>query len=169
MADFRKWWALALVVLLAVPLGAQGPLVPGTPDRELRYEAIHTVSSSTGEAVTVQQPASPSASVQFELAVVYCSVACTATLSQNGTGATSTTLATKALNGAPTSSATAWSASNVSGGTTLNVYNIAAGVTLTLDLTKFFLGKGNGVNQNLTITTSGMSGSDSTMIQWVEK
>lgn len=169
MGDFRK--CLALAVLFVVTANAQGPLVPGTPDRELRYEAIHT-GAANGETVTVQQPASPSASIQFELAVVYCAVTCTIKVVQNGTGATGTTLATTALNGAPPSSATAWSASNVSGGTSLYTYNIGGAstpATLTLDLTKFFLGKGNGVNQNLSITIGGTGATPQTMIQWVEK
>ena len=146
---------------------APGPVLP-VPDRELRYEAIHT-GAANGETVTVQQPASPSASVQFELATVFCAAACTVQISQNGTGATSTALTTKALNGAPASTATAWSASNVSGGTTLNTYNVASNATLTLDLSKFYLGKGSGVNANLSLVIAGTGSTPQTMIQWVEK
>lgn len=160
---------LAVLLTLSVCF-AQAPLVPGQHDTDYRYEAIHTISSGTGEAVTVQQPATPSADIQFEIGVVYCSAACTVALSQNGTGATSTTLATTALNGSPTSTAKAWSASNVSGGTALFTYNVAAGATLTLDLTKLILGRGNGINQNFTITTvAGASTATSVMIQWVER
>lgn len=166
----RNLWCAILVLTFAGLSPAQGPLVPGQHDTDNRYEAIHTISSGTGEAITVQQPASPAASVQFEIAVIYCSAACTAALSQNGTGATATTLATTPLNGAPISTATAWSGSNVSGGTSLYTYNIAAGATLTLDLTKLILGKGAGINQNFTITTSAAASTKtSTMIQWIER
>ncbi len=169
MGVLRNLWCGILLLTFAGLAPGQAPLVPGLHDTDYRYEAIHTLTSSTGEVLTVQQPANPSFSVQFEVAVVYCSVACTATLAQNGTGATSTALATKALNGSPSSTATAWSASNVGAGTALTAYNIAAGATLTLDLTKFFLGKGGGINQNLSITTNGSSGNSSIMIQWIER
>lgn len=166
----RNLWCAILVLTFAGLSPAQGPLVPGQHDTDNRYEAIHTISSGTGEAITVQQPASPAASVQFEIAVIYCSAACTAALSQNGTGATATTLATTPLNGAPISTATAWSASNVSGGTSLYTYNLTAAGTLTLDLTKFILGKGAGINQNLSLTIgAGSSPTPQTMIQWIER
>ena len=166
MKRLRRWWACLLFA--AGLCFAQAPLVPGLHDTDNRYEAIHT-GASGGETVTVQQPANPGFSVQFEVAVVYCAAACTIKLSQNGTGATSTTLATTPLNGAPLSTATAWSASNVSGGTSLYTYTLAAAGTVTLDLSKFILGKGNGINQNFSLTISGSMSTPQTMIQWVER
>ncbi len=164
----------ALSIILAVALGAaalgQGTIVPGNPDREMRYQAIRGDTGVTSQAITIQQPATtPSATVQLELASIWCSVACTATLSWNGTAATSTALSTTALNGAPPSTATAWRSSNVGSGTTGNVFNLAANTLYTLDLSKFYLGKGGGAGQNFTISIASASGNYQVMIQWVEK
>jgi hypothetical protein len=165
----RNLWCAILVLTFAGLSPAQGPLVPGQHDTDNRYEAIHT-GAAAGETITIQQPANPSLSIQFELAVVYCASACTIKITQNGTGATATSLATTPLNGAPISTATAWSASNVSGGTSLYTYNLTAAGTLTLDLTKFILGKGAGINQNLSLTIgAGSSPTPQTMIQWIER
>jgi hypothetical protein len=159
---------LAIALLFGVLCYAQAPLVPGLHDTDNRYEAIHT-SASGGEALTVQQPANTTYAVQFEVAAIYCSVACTVAISQNGTAATGTALATTALNGSPTSTATAWSASNVGSGTALYIYHVAATTTLTLDLTKFILNRGQGTASNFTITTSGTSLVANEMIQWIER
>jgi len=162
-------WPMLVTLAWCAGLRAQGTVVPGTPDREQRYQAIRTDSSATSEAITIQQPASPSASIQFELASLWCSVACTATLSWNGTAATSTSLAVTSLNGAAAPTATAWRSSNVGSGTTGNVFNIAAGTLTTLDLSKFYLGKGGGTGQNFTISIASASGNYQVMVQWVEK
>lgn len=158
----------AAALVLAPPLFSQAPLVPGNPDTAARYQAIH--AGSSGDTVTIQQPASPSLVVQFELAYISCTATGTVTLSQNGTAATSTTLATKALNRSPSpSQAKAWSASNVSGGTTLNVYTVPAGAPgLTLDLSKFYLDINSGTAANLTLTVSSGCTPSQVMIQWTE-
>jgi hypothetical protein len=155
-----------LLGTLGLALHAQAPLVTGQPDTAARYEAIHATTG--GETVTVQQPASPSTVVQFEVGYIYCAAAGTATLIQNAAAATSTKLTTTALNSSPPSQATAWSASNISGGTSLNVYNIAAGGTLTLDLSKLYLGINGGTGQNFSIKVSSACTGSQIMIQWTE-
>lgn len=158
-----------LLCALAI-LDAQNPLVPGTYDRENRYELIRNDTTATAEALTVQQPAStPGLNVQFELYYLSCSMACNVTISQNGTAATTTALTPTPLNGAPPATVSGFRSSNVGSGTTLNTYYVAAGGTLALDLTKFYLNRNQGTAANLTFTVASASGTIQSMVQWIER
>lgn len=124
------------------------------------------LATASTTALTIQQPAANAKQVVFDKAWVYCVAAQTVTLSWNGTAATATTLATLVL---PPyrlpSQATAWSSSNAGGGTTGPVYNVGAGVTFPIDLSKIGLGA-IGTGANLTITTSGTC---TITVAWSEK
>lgn len=139
---------LMLGALLAGITQAQSP-----PDR---YTA-----QATTTAYTIQAPASNGRQIVFGSpttagASVYCANAQTATLSWNGTAATATTSATeKKLPGTQQASGmTLWTGSNVGGGTTGPVFQVAAGSTLLIDLYNLRL-QMNGAGNNLTITTNG--------------
>lgn len=178
-AYFHWSWALAVVCLfLSAPLFSQAPgLTPFSPgqqpigaDATPRYQAIHSISGSTGETVTVQQVASGTKTLIYENAWVVCSVACTVKVSQNGTGATTTTLATSALNTSPPSTAKAFSASNVGTGVYVSgAYTLAAAGTVSIDLSRFYSTQNGGINQNLSIIVAGTTLTATTTIQWVEK
>jgi hypothetical protein len=137
-----------LSVFLALPFRAQSP-----PDR-------YTAQAAT-TAYTIQAPASNGRLIVFGSpttagASVYCAAPQTATLSWNGTAATTTTSATEVkLPGTQAPSGmTFWTASNAGSGTTGPAYNIAAGGTLLIDLYNFRLAM-NGTGNNLTISTTG--------------
>ncbi len=126
---------LACIALASSLLGQQ-------PKRE-RFSAYKaTTLSGAAEVVTIQQPAASARDVFFEYAILYCSVVCTIELELDGAAATSSTL-TPTVETYGTVTATAWSGSNVGNGTTLYDYNLAAGETITVDLTGQFL-DGNG-------------------------
>ncbi len=137
------------VVLFASLLSAQSP-----PDR-------YTAQATTSTGYTIQAPATNGRSIVFGSpgtagASVYCAAAQTATLSWNGTAATATTSTTeKMLPGTQQPSGmTLWTSSNVGGGTTGPVYNVAAGTTLLIDLYWLRLAA-NGTGNNFTITVNG--------------
>lgn len=154
---------LAALLLSAMTIAAQNPVI---------YQAVKTTSlSGTAEVVTVQQIASGKATLQFQYAWVYCSVACSFTLEMNGTAATATTLTAKKLppqSAAPT--ATAWSGSDVGTGSYVSAgYQVAAGQTFTIDIGQLYITKGAGTAGNLSIRTSAITGTAEITIQWTEK
>lgn len=122
--------------------------------------------SSAVEKITVQQPAHAN-QVQFDSATVYCSVACDATVYQNGSVATTTTLAVLTLNMSRPSVAVAFSGSDSTGGKTLDKYSIPAGQTLVVDLSKLYLS--SAVGQNVSIGISSISGTARVSMRWSEK
>jgi hypothetical protein len=153
--------------LLALSAFAQQPQGYVTTPR---YQANHTASAATSDVVTVQQVANGYKTVFFEKAWVYCSAACSFTLEQRGTAATTTALTPAALNQSPPSAVAAFSASNVGTGAYVsNAYNVAAGGTFVVDLSYMFLNQNGGTAQNLSIRVSSASGTISTTIQWVEQ
>ncbi len=124
--------------------------------------------SGAATAATLQQPATNSLPVSFPSsttggappvgASVYCSVACVATVSRNGTAATTT--AGSVVNVNPVESpavVTFWTASNSTPGQTLAVFNVNAGATLAIDLSALKLGAG-GTAVNLTISIAAITG-----------
>lgn len=148
---------LAVAALAQQPQRPQSPLLP-------RYQANFTTSGSG--KVTVQATAT-SGSVSFEEADVYCAAAQTATVYVNGAAATATALAVVGPIGlASAIPPAAFSASNVGTGTTLKTFNLAAGATLVLDLTEFFLPAGAGGGANLSV---GVNGACTVQIQWVNQ
>lgn len=109
---------------------------------------------ATSNPLPVSFPASPATG-----ASVYCSVACTATII-SGTGTSGAATATAGtvnptVVNYPTAVVQFFTASNYSGGTTLVTYNLAAGQTLTLDMSSMKLG---GAFSNITIAISSITG-----------
>ena len=161
---------IGLLAVAGVCAQQPNPGQPQGPDTTPRYQAIDTQTlSSASEALTVQQPTSPQHPVIFEAAWVYCSVVCNFTVSQNGTAATATALTVSRLNNSTAATATAWHGSNVGAGTTLGTYYLTAPGTYLLDMSRFYLGQGQGSAQNLTITTNSITGTVTIIIQFVEK
>lgn len=117
--------------------------------------------SSAATAATIQAPASGGLSTLFPPtpaigASVYCSVTCTATVIVNATAPTTTLGTANPVNvGDSASFLRFYTASNYSGGTTLVVYNIAAGGLLTLDMSPFHL---SSTNTNVTIAINAITG-----------
>lgn len=129
-----------------------------------------TTLSAAAETVTVQQPASGSAIVTFVYAEMWCSVDCTFTLKRSGTAASSTSLTPTPINSFyPASLATAWHTSNVGAGTTVDTYEFKQGADpIVIDLREFRLAK-NSTTQNLSISTSSITGTAKITIQFKEK
>jgi len=131
-----------------------------------------TSVSAAAEKITIQQPTSGDRFVRFMGAYVYCSVACTVTLSRNGTAATSTTLTQVALNPSHpnviTSAVNVYSSSNVGAGTTISAYDLSAGSTLVLDLKDMVL-TGNVATTNLSLGTNSITGNVKIGITWMEQ
>lgn len=119
--------------------------------------------------ITVQQPASGSERIEFEVAEVYCSVACVVTISRDGTAASTTAATEVSLNGGYTAAAQAFIDSNAGSGTTITVINVAAGSTATIDLEGLRLEPDNDTANNLTIQTDAITGSASIYIRWREE
>lgn len=136
----------------------------------LRAQNYYMATANT-TAMTIQQPATDPRTVQFPDggrvgASVYCAAAQTATLSWNGTAATSTAGTILLLPPATRpASATIWTASNAGSGTTGPVFNVIAGQTFSIDLAWFKMGAA-GTQNNLTITTSGTC---TITIMWSER
>lgn len=87
-------------------------------------------------------------------ATIYCSAACTATISVNGTAATATAGTVTPYPGSPPPAVQFFTASNAGGGTSYPAIHIAAGVSTPLDmsLVKMAAG-GNGTNITITIAS----------------
>lgn len=152
----------ALLILLLACGAAYGQ----QPNTFVAYK--NTTLTASSEKVTVQSTANTGvATIRFLSATLYCSVACDWTLSQNGTAASATTLEVVGYNGAVGNAATAWSVSNVGTGTALYVYSLAAGTTLTVDLSTLYLGK--ATTQNLSFGTSSITGTARVGIVWQER
>lgn len=159
---------IALLLALSASLFAQ---------QAVQYVATTgTVSLAAGYAATLQQPATSSqqTSVTFPSpqntqgamprvsAVVWCSVACVATISRNCTTpatATAGTL-TSILANQYRAFVTFWTASNASGCTSLVEYNIGAGEKFPIDFSGFSLPTG-GTSQNLHISIAAVAGNGS--------
>lgn len=159
-----KTKTLIIGILLALPMAAQQRFSASTGN---------AVLSGTATALTIQQPATtanPSPNtVTLESAVVYCSVACVVSQAQNGTAATATaaTIAPISPVGS-TAVATAWSASNVGGGTAVPpIINVSAGNTITIDLSKVTLPKG-GSTVNYTVSIASITGTANITMIWKE-
>lgn len=156
-------------IALAGALCASAQFSPTTP-LQPRYQANKTSTlNSATEKVTVQATAT-SGPVSFEYALVYCSVACTMTVQINGAAATATSLALVGPLG-PTSGIAplAFSGSNVSGGTTLQTWYLAAGQQVQIPLTAYYLPPGAGGGSNLSIGTNSITGTASIQIQFVNQ
>lgn len=110
------------------------------------------------EKITLQAgTASTSLNLHLIDGEVYCDGAADITLTQNGTAATTTTLAVTAVNGSPAATGAAFSSSNSSGGNTLDKVSIpTGGGTFHWDLT-FLIAYGGSGTQNISISTSSVT------------
>lgn len=129
-----------------------------------------TTLAAAAEKLTVQQPATGSKNVYFVSASVYCSVACTATMSRDGTAASTTTLTPVAISGIGTATtATGYRSSNVGSGTAISVdHVVAAGSTVVFDLSGVQL-RGNGTTKNFSVETNAITGDTKIQIIWREE
>lgn len=128
------------------------------------------VLSGAGTKFTVQQPATRANTVQFDAAVIYCSVACDVTQLQNGSAATSTA---GTVNGllptVPNGTATVWTASNVGAGTLAGgILHLAAGERVTLDLRALSMAS-SGTGNNYTVAISSITGTANITVFWREQ
>lgn len=128
------------------------------------------VLSGAGTQFTIQQPAANAKLVQLSSAVVYCSVACNVTQTQNGTAATAIAgTANPLLPFGRAASATVWTASNAGAGTPAGgVLHLAAGERVTLDLSAVAMGN-TGTGTNYTIAISSITGTANIALFWSEK
>lgn len=160
----------AIAFLIAGLALAQFP--PSKGPQQPRYQANYSTSLSGAASTVTVQATATSDPVAFEEADVYCSVACTATISINGTAATTTALTVTGpigVTSAPGGPPAAFRSSNVGSGTALKTYNIPAAGTLALDLTPFSFGAHAGTGSNFTIATSSITGTATIQIQWVNQ
>lgn len=133
------------------------------------FIAYKTTSlTGSAETVTVQQPATGAKSLRFSEGYAYCSVACTITLSLGGTAATTTSFTPVSLaQPAETAKATAFHTSNVGAGTTVATYTLAAGGSISLDLSNMGM-IGSNTSRNLTPKTDSITGNAHVGISWRE-
>lgn len=139
---------LILFLLAALSAFAQDP--------RQQYVTVKETSSAT-EKVTIQQPTSGARLVIFDYAKVQCTVATTATLSVEGTAATTTALVPTPMNASVAAAAVAFRSSNVGAGTTIDTYLVAAGAMVRIDLSTLSM-PADGTAHNLTIATDTSSG-----------
>lgn len=153
---------LSIAVLMAL-------LAAGQSRDQYNYIATKaTTLSNAAEVVTIQQPASGSRTVHFHGAYVSSSVACAITVERDGTAATATALTAVPFNSTtPAAKATPFSGSDVGTGTVIGRYDIAAGGSVSIDLSDKQL-FGDGTSKNLSIRTSSISGDVKIDITWGE-
>lgn len=136
-------------------------LVASLPAFGQRYSATtgDVSLTGTGTTLTIQQPATPGKQITLESATVYCSVACSVTLAENGAAATATAGALMpVLPSIKPTYATVYTASNVGAGTAVGgIVHLGAAQTVVLDLSKIALGAGTP-NANFSISVSSITG-----------
>jgi hypothetical protein len=157
--------ALLMVAMTAALSGQTAP----TATTRLYGSYSEATPSGAAVVVTIQQPSTGARQVQFEGAVVYCSVACVPSLEINGTAATATAgTVIKLDTRAPTATAAVFTGSDVGAGTVINRYPIAAGGQTDILKSGLTLGVSTGVRQNLTIRTDAISGNVHILLMWSE-
>jgi len=167
--------ALVLTAVSAACLCAQNGITPYT------YIATtgNVVLAGATTAATLQQPAANAQYVSFPSnntggvsqngATVYCSVACTATVIRNASAATTTAGTVNSINPTePPAVVNFFTSSNYSGGTTLEVFNIAATTTLSIDLGGFYL-LPSGTTSNITIAINSITGTANITFYLIER
>lgn len=124
--------------------------------------------SATGDALTIQQPASGANVVQLVGLSVTCSVACDATIERNGTAATSTAAtANPVVDVTNAAKATVWTASNVGNGTVLSKTPLLAGVPTTFEVSRLRLVT-TGTQHNYSVRISSITGRAVIVLMWQE-
>jgi hypothetical protein len=134
------------------------------------YTASDTATpSAAAEVSTLQVPGSGQPSVAIRACGVSISstVALSFTLERTGTVASTTSLTPASVNRqAPSPVVTAFKQSNVGSGTVIAAYQLAAGGTISLDLTKEMLQQGG---DNVTIRTNSITGTVNINWTWFEQ
>jgi hypothetical protein len=147
-----------LIILLA----AAGALCAQV---QVRYSATtgDVVLGGTGTTLTIQPPPTSTNNQKLwtgEIALVYCSVACSVTHAKNGAAATATAGTFVAINPGEFTPPvyTVWTASNVGAGTGVSgITHIPAGQTIPIDLSKVTLGN-TGTATNYSLIVSSITG-----------
>ena len=143
----------AIILLFAVfPIFAQ---------QQVSYIATtgNVSLSGAATAATLQQPATNATMVTFPAAgaTIYCSADCVATVARTCTAATATAgTVTNLVPNTPASSVTFYTASDAASCTTLQVINVTAKSTATVDLSKFNLAT-SGAKSNITISIASVT------------
>jgi hypothetical protein len=157
---------LVIVLAVAIRLLAQPNSAPATR----LYSAYAEASpSGTAYALTIQQSGSVATrrQIQFSGGAVYCSVACTITLSIQGTAAANTLGTATALDTrAPSASASVYTNSDAGTGTMICRYVLSAGQQL--DITPNGLHLGTTTQGNITLRSSVISGDVKLLLMWSE-
>lgn len=136
--------------------------------------AIYSYSKSTvlagaGEKITLQQPASLAKRVKVRAVSVYCSVACTVTLSRDGTAATTTAGTAVAVSADyGTAATTVFHTSNVGAGTTLGTSAVPAGSTVTYDTFGWELNTASTA-RNYSVAVGSLTGTVILTMTWSEE
>jgi hypothetical protein len=134
------------------------------------FVATHSDSPSGAAAVyTVQAPgtaASVTKNYRFVGVTFASTVATTFTIEINGGKATATSFTCVSPDSSATSNATCYYNSDSSAGTVIGNYQIPAGGTVTIDLSKVYLT--TVANSNLTVRTNSITGTVSVVIMWTE-
>ena len=156
---------LVLISLLAVACLAQ------MPKRNNTYTVSYAdTPAASATVLTIQQPAASANDAEVIWASIYCSVDCVVELERDGTAAT-TTAATEvgtSVN-SPTPTGTAFSASNVGNGTTVDTFTVIAAQPQAINLTAYGLAlKGSGTTKNVTLRTDSITGTVRMTICWRE-
>lgn len=129
--------------------------------------------SGAGTTLTIQQPAANGKLVSLESATVYCSTACSVTLTQNGTAATATAgTVVPILPLGVAGVANIFTASNVGSGTLVGgIVRIAggAGTDRTFTLTPIVLPSGGGTGTNFNVVVSSITGTANITLIWNER
>jgi hypothetical protein len=164
MARFLK--LLLLLVLLFRPLAGQAP----QSTTSARYYVTTGDQSLSGAGTQMTIQANNGKRVQFEVAVVYCSAACTITQTQNGTAATNTAATIRGIQPVSISTATAWFPSNVGAGTASSgALHLQGPATVTLDLSRIYFAAGSTGATNYTVAIGTMTGTANITIYWGEQ
>jgi hypothetical protein len=162
-----------LLLFLALPIFAQQFNSPTPICQVMNCYTASTGNvslSGAGTAATIQQPTSCAGTTNSNTcqqvvgikASVYCSVACVVTRSKDGTAATATAAQSSIIQssampaGKVTPLVLFYTASNASGGTTVDVTNVPAGTTLLYDLSDVTFG--TNPSQTYTISVGSITG-----------
>lgn len=152
--------------------GGHGQSYPTTP----RWQAIYVLPSGTNGVITLQQVAYPAPkTANLEMGWVYCANACSFTLEQNGSAATTGAITPEGLNNSGKSQLTAYAGTN--GGNNVGTgafvsapYYLAAGQMVFLDLTNMIVPINGGTGANVTLRESNSSaGIVELTLQWTEQ
>jgi hypothetical protein len=138
-------------------------------DYDKLFSTTRTASlSGAAEVFTVQHNLTSSETDRFVSIYMYCSVACTVTLERNGINTAGTSNTIVNLNPAnplvATTTVTATYTTTVTAVTVINVYQLAAGTSFTLDGSVFQLPANS--SDNLTLRTSSITGTAQLQITW---